>query len=375
MFEIKSENYDDLQICLKEILEMLANVDKVEICGKMFGIEYYLGSDYKMLRLLLGQKASNGLEGCLYCKCSMRSVPNKNDIWQIGETNKDLEPIIKFIPIEKCVVDLLHLLLRITDQFYKLLFLKFVRIDKNDGADLKCRPSLKIFLDFLKNNCKISNPYFICTNSVEKIKLRSFNGNERLRIFEELYRPYFDEKEKKLKRQNLSSLFEKNLDPPNNFDFEDLVWFGFYKILNEIKSFKNESTIPNYNPVQTSIEKLRVDLKNWLQNYLLINEKNRNLSTMTPYIHVFVFHIPQLLEINHDLNIFNTQGLEKLNDFCTQYYHSCTNKHSEQKEYLNQLFKKQNRMEFYYLNGKINEINSELIDNNEEIIGEEYDDN
>ena len=65
-----------------------------------------------------------------------------NAKWMIEETVKDKEPLIKFIPKNKCVVDLLHLLLRITDQLYKLLFLKFERMKKN-GKDLNLRPNLK----------------------------------------------------------------------------------------------------------------------------------------------------------------------------------------------------------------------------------------
>ena len=373
MFEIKSENYGDLKNCLNELLELLSNVDKIEINAKTYDIDFFLGSDYKMLRILLGQKASNALEGCLYCKCPMRSAPKKGDAWQIGETNTVLEPLIKFIPIEKTVIDLLHLLLRITDQLFKLLILKCIKIDKNDSENLNLRPNLNIFLDFLKNRCKISNPFYISTQTEDKIKLRSFNGNERLKIFEELYKPYYDVKAKRLKTRGFASLYTKNIDPPYDFDYEDMVWLDFYKILFQIKSFKNESNIPNYNPNQTSLEKLREDLKTWLQNYLLINEKNRNSNTISPYIHIFVYHIPQLIEIHHDLNVFNTQGLEKLNDFSTQYYHSCTNKQNENKEYLNQLFKKQNRMEFYYLNGKIDEIQHNLIDEDEEFIGENDD--
>ena len=81
-----------------------------------------------------------------------------------------------------------------------------------------------------------------------------------------------------------------------------------------------------------------------------------------------------MLEIHHNLNIFNTQGLEKLNDFCTQYYHLSTNKHKENKEYINQLFKKRNRIEFFNSNGKLNEFHSNLNDEDGEIIENEEDD-
>ena len=51
MFEIEGENYVELKKCLNELLNMLANIDKIKIGYKTYGIEFYLGSDYKMLRL------------------------------------------------------------------------------------------------------------------------------------------------------------------------------------------------------------------------------------------------------------------------------------------------------------------------------------
>jgi hypothetical protein len=277
---------------------------------------------------------------------------NLNDI----DINK--EPIINFIPFEKCVIDLLHLLLRITDQLYKLLILKLIRIDKNNGIDIELRPTLKVFLTFLKNECKIANPYYI--DGIKKeIKLRNFNGNERIRIFEEIFKYFYDVKDKQVKRRNFSNIFQKNLDPPYNFEFEEDVWSGFYDILLNIKSFKNDNDVNKYPTVsqkQITIEKLEKDLKDWLKNYLFLNELNRNSNTVTPYIHVFVFHVPEFIKIHKNINLFNTQGLEKLNDFCTQYYHQCTNKQTKDKNYLNQLFKKRNRIEFFNLNGEMKDF-------------------
>ncbi len=334
MFEIQKENYDELKICLKELIEKVSNVDNITIDDKNFKIEFYLAADYKMLRILYGHKASNALEGCVWCKYSMRSVPNLSKKLKIIKTNLHLDPLINFIPNKNCLVDLLHLLLRITDQLYKLLFLKFIRIDDNASDDLNLRPNLKIFLEFLKNNCKISNPYLTSTKSVEKIQLRSFNGNERLKIFEELFRPYYNEKDETCLRHNFNSIFKKKVDPPYYFDYENFVWKGFYELLLQIKSFKCEQT---YNPVQTSIKKLSGDLIKWLESYQFLNEKNRSSLTITPYIHVFVFHVPEMLEIHHNLNILD-------------------------------------RIEFFNSNGKLNEFHSNLNDEDREIIEDEEDD-
>ena len=365
MFEIRNEEYDEVAMSLKESLSILESLENIKINEKTYNIEFYIGADYKMLRLLYGQKASNAAESCVWCRFNMKKTPTANDNFLIfrnlDDIDKHLEPIIKFIPFDKCVVDLLHLLLRITDQLYKLLILKFIRVDKNSGINLDFRPNLKVFLIFLEKECKIPNPFYI---SDKEIKLRNFNGNERIRIFEEIYQPYYDKKEKKRKfKRNLAYLFEKNIDPPYDFEFEDNVWSGFFEILVKIKAFKDDFDVLN---LETQITNLRQELKTWLDSYLFLNEINRNSKTMTPYIHVFVSHIPQFLELHKNINIFNTQGLEKLNDFCTQYYQRCTNKHTKDKNYLSQLFKKRNRIEFFNLNGEMNELHFGNNDNDDD---------
>ena len=54
------------------------------------------------------------------------------------------------------------------------------------------------------------------------------------------------------------------------------------------------------------------------------------------------------------------QGLEKLNDFMTRSYHSSTNKHLPEQQYLFQLMKKRNRLEYFSLGGDCTELDSIL---------------
>ncbi len=335
MFEIKKEDYEELEKSLKEILDLLEKIDHIKIGEKTFKIVYYIGADYKMLRLLYGQKSSNANETCVWCRFDTREIPKPKEnfpIWRnLNDIDTYLKPLIKFIPFENCVVDLLHLLLGITDLLYKLLIFKLVRIDKNNGNNIRLRPNLKVFWNFLEKKCKISNPFYI---SKEEINLRSFNGNERIKIFEVLYKPYYEENDKISKKLKLQGVFTEDLDPPYNFTFEDFVWSGFYDILLQIKSFRDYTNPFKLKHIPTSSEELSEDFNNWLESYLFINELNRNSIKITPYIHVFVNHIPQFLEIHQNINSFNTQGSEKLNGFCTHYYHRCTNK--QHKKYLNQ---------------------------------------
>jgi hypothetical protein len=64
-----------------------------------------------------------------------------------------------------------------------------------------------------------------------------------------------------------------------------------------------------------------------------------------------------MLELHGNIHIFTTQPNEKLNDFCTQYYHRNTNKQNSDKQYLLQLVQKRNRIEFYNLDGDLEEFN------------------
>lgn len=59
------------------------------------------------------------------------------------------------------LIDDLHLVLRVTDKLFKLLLLKFIRLDQNEGKDLGLRKNLEIFIKFLEDKCKIKNPFYL----------------------------------------------------------------------------------------------------------------------------------------------------------------------------------------------------------------------
>jgi hypothetical protein len=322
-----------------------------------------------MLRLLYGQKESNASEACIYCKTNLKAAPNVNEIIPISRSLKDVpdnfEPILTFINFDKCVIDLLHLLLRITDTMYYLLLLKFLKMDGNPNTvNLDQRPSLKVFVEFLKNECKIVSPVYTSETSDVKINFRNLNGNERMRIFKELFKKYFgplEEGNNINKRKSFDVLFPVVLNEFYNFTFENQVWLEFYLILMKIKNFKR-------NPFDPEVLRPRFTL--WLRAFLKISKINRNFSTIGPYLHIWSFHLIELIQMHKDLNIFNTQGLEKLNGFCIQYYHSSTNKQigsgDNKNKYLKQLISKRNRMEFSILNGNFADFFDEDSDEDED---------
>jgi hypothetical protein len=348
-----------LKDSLKELIALLETSDSIEIDEIKYKLKYYIGADYKMLRLLYGQKDSNASEACIYCKANLRNPPDINENWpitrQLKDTPDNFEPLIQFIDYDKCVIDLLHLLLRITDTLYYLLLLKLLKMDGNpQTTNLDERPNLKIFVNFLKDQCKIVNPIYTSEKSVEKFVFRNFNGNERIRIFKELFKKYLGPHEYNnnvQKRKNFKDLYPNIVNESYNFTYENSVWLEFYLILKKIKKFKR-------NPFDPNILKPRLLL--WLRAFLKISKINRNFETIGPYLHIWAFHMVELLQIHNNINIFNTQGLEKLNGFCIQYYHTSTNKQTgsgvNKNKYLKQLMSKRNRIEFCVLNGDFDDF-------------------
>jgi hypothetical protein len=104
---------------------------------------------------------------------------------RLGYSNS---PLLSFITFENIVVDILHLFLRITDRLLDILFNTL----KDLQTKFKIENLIKIFYDFLENDCKISNPSYSYIEEkdgvrVQNIKLRNLNSNDRFKMFTSLY--------------------------------------------------------------------------------------------------------------------------------------------------------------------------------------------
>jgi hypothetical protein len=62
-FEIIKEDYDQVKESTKDLTDLLEKIKHIEIADNYYDIIFYLGCDYKMNRILFGQKASNSLDG------------------------------------------------------------------------------------------------------------------------------------------------------------------------------------------------------------------------------------------------------------------------------------------------------------------------
>ena len=68
MFEIKSENYKDLKVCLKEIAEFIEKLEYITVEGRKIKVKKLLGGDLKFLSMILGINAANSKHPCPWCK-------------------------------------------------------------------------------------------------------------------------------------------------------------------------------------------------------------------------------------------------------------------------------------------------------------------
>jgi hypothetical protein len=196
----------------------------------------------------------------------------------------------------------------------------------------------------MEDVCKIHSPFYY-NKEENKLKLRSLNGGDRYKFFENMY-------------TNKVGVNKKDQNIFNNIDNKKILKFDNDTIINNLalKCFDNvfEEFFFILNNIKKldvlNLDQLKLRLKKWLRKYVELGGSEE----ITPYIHIFVFHVPELIKKYRNINLFNCQGLEKLNELTIKDFHTSTNKKKQNKAYLKQLFEKRNRIEFYELNGHNN---------------------
>ncbi len=327
-------------------METLATLSTIQINSVTYNIKKYLGGDLKCLANLYGINAAISNCPCIWCKFNVNNNSHIDGSWPISRTLEEAiswindttktpaerqgyvrRPLITFIDFDQCVVDTLHLYLRISECLLRALIIKLDEADGNGTADMSRRPNLNLFLNFLKNECNIYAPYYIKQkeNSV-KVKLRSMNSNELDKIFT------------KLNQFSLISLMPELEESIQGIDYNLREFFNIFKIISGDSIF--------------SIDEIENRLHNWLVVFTQIGAPNS--TRFTPYIHILVHHVPEFLRLHGNLQTFNCQGLEKLNHLIKCSYFSNSNKHSN--VYLRQLVEKRNREEFSELKGTFEEM-------------------
>jgi len=402
MFAI-AEKYEQIKIALSEILQALDKLSKlseIEVNGLKYRLEFFVGSDLKFLAILYGINGANSHRPCIWCYCHKTKFAKYELIWSITKTKHGArtlskarifskrngklsktttsikksrdklslrqktsikkkseleknsgnkfghknEPLIDFVDFPNVVVDLLHLLIRVTGRLMELLINDLIVIDKNDSQDLEKRPAFKEFVNFLENTLKFSNPTYNETLKGGKkiIKFRSFNGNERLAMVKEF----------NLNLNNIDSINEEKIKKIK------FIWNSFYELFQAVSYYHIQ---PNFaltsfdgNKLFFPKQQIGTKLRLWLKFFLTVYQSK----SVTPYMHIFSIHVAEMLLLHNDISSFNGQGIEALNKKVLRSYHCSTNKHVKNKSWLKQTLDNRSRKEFFFLNGWEKELDN-----------------
>ena len=127
-----------------------------------------------------------------------RSIEEINEKAQLSKNSKVRfnccqKPIFSFIPMERVVIDNLHLFLRISDVLINLLIRDIRVIDGIEKVTSRLPDNSKgkyllAYKDFLNGPCKIRFNWYIDEQS-KKLSYRDLTGPEKIRLFEKINIP------------------------------------------------------------------------------------------------------------------------------------------------------------------------------------------
>ena len=72
-------------------------------------------------------------------------------------------------------------------------------------------------------------------------------------------------------------------------------------------------------------EEIKKETKNWLLDF----SENYAATHITPYMHCFGNHLHEFAKLYGDVNMFNVEGLEKLNHLTHSHVFRATNMHAD----------------------------------------------
>ncbi|RMZ97776.1 hypothetical protein BpHYR1_018011 [Brachionus plicatilis] len=286
------KNQPNFEVDIKEEIEnnlsfdhFLYTKDRFLISDQLYvnirnSINPEIPSNWKMAANVLGLYAASSNFPCLWCKThkdnlylidgsSKRSFKKQLEVIQKASNTKDkhfrykTHPIISDIEHSRYLIDLLHLFLRISDVLFEL----FIGTCTLDNFSTSSTYSLNIF----KN---------------EKKSINSIMSNLPA-IFEKL---------------NIETLFVNEL---KNAPQINKIWQSFYQIYTSLKNTPS----PGADVIKRSTE-------TWLNDIHFIYYR----SDVFPYIHAFTNHLHEFIQKESNVNNFNLEGLEKLNDLTNQGY-------------------------------------------------------
>ncbi len=346
VFNILEESYEVYYQCFSIIFNSLEQYKFVMCNKKQVNVDMVLGGDWAFLAKFHGLMAASSKYPCLYCTCkqtefakatdpkSKYSDLSVTDIKKLARSKEECltcmnkkdvnekkgyehQSISHFFSQNRTIFDLFHMRLRISgtllDRFVNIDILK---VEKTQSHYMFTKsPVVAKFKNFIYEKCGISQAI---TEGEKGFFIKNFTGKQYAKIFRMIFKPESD--------------FLNNFREIKNIVDITKLWYEFHKIVHEIKQEK------------LSCFEIRERNMQWLEMY----NKLYFSQTVTPYMHVFVSHLPEITENHGNINFFNQQGVEKLNDLITcDFLKSNNRKESSKSSFLYQLMNKSNRRDIF----------------------------
>jgi hypothetical protein len=292
----------------------------------------------KFLLTVLGMNAANANFACLYCKIEKKNRSDmskpENVYWskEIVRTNQEMKlfcsksksnfgcihPPLLNIELSHVVIDELHLLMRICDVLLRNLIEDSVNLDHKNSIGKKTQTNNCVNeLVTCIRNCGVS--FSIWENKVKdgrgdclkNLEWTSLTGSDLKKLLHAL--------PTHLQMSNCMKTVSKE------------------KVIAVWKSFEAIYSILNsWSPSKLEVDSFFELARKWVLDFRSLSEhlEGYDSKSITPYIHVMVYHVPKMLKTYGSIKQFTGQGVEKSNDDIKMIYHRKTNKHCATAEAL-----------------------------------------
>jgi len=341
-----SESFSDIFNEINEIMGTSINGEIPFECsnGKTYYHELFLGGDMKFLLTALGLNAANSKYSCLYCKIDkysrgdmskdenyyssekMKRTLHEMKILQSKKSNNFgcIHPPLLNIDLNHVGVDELHLLMRIVDVLLRNIIEDSVRLDQKENLGEK--------MSTVKNK-----------NRNELVKYIQ-NCGVHFQVWEGRQKDGFGDSFKNLEWTSLTGSDMKKMlkKLPDLLQSAQCIQNkeGVISLWKQFGALYE--TMNDLHPCEEKILAFHKDAKAFVSNFTSLRTtlEGYDHKNITPYIHVMVFHVPEIMKKFKSLKIFSGQGVEKLNDDIKMIYHRKPNKHDATSEAIKVRYRK-----------------------------------
>ncbi len=288
------EDYDVLKHCFRDVFNDINDMLREDTVN----LEFFLGSNYKFILLMMGLSGATSNYACAWCKIhkderwNMSYDLNHYNSPNLRRTLKEMNelagkktknfcsvniPLLN-IDLDHVILDELHLLLRIMDVLIQNLVTEAVQWDQADNWNKRKKDKKNIHLDNLKStirSCGISFEIWEKSNADGKgsghYDFTSLLGPDKKKLLKEL-------------PEKLEGLIR-----PMAAIETKIVWIKF-SIIYSIVTCKT--------PSEEMITAYFCKAQEWINSFVKLGDKcvGYTRSKVTPYMHAMVYHVPTFLK-------------------------------------------------------------------------------